>query len=109
MTGPRNNRLRLNWLRDGSNGTDVGFRVSRPSQAMSSRQPGIAMLIAASEFCLLLRATVIPLRRYLARMLGDPAMQRIWRTMPTSASTIDGCESVDQPKAYLFTTARRLR
>jgi len=62
-----------------------------------------------ANFASFYRATVIPLRRYLARMLGDPgdaedlahdAYVRIYKSTDV--------ESVDQPKAYLFTTARRL-
>jgi RNA polymerase sigma-70 factor (ECF subfamily) len=62
-----------------------------------------------ANFASFYRATVIPLRRYLARMLGDSgdaedlahdAYVRIYKSTDV--------ESVDQPKAYLFTTARRL-
>jgi RNA polymerase sigma-70 factor (ECF subfamily) len=62
-----------------------------------------------ANFASFYRATLMPLRRYLARMVGDPgdaedlahdAYVRIYGSMDV--------ESVGQPKAYLFTTARRL-
>jgi RNA polymerase sigma-70 factor (ECF subfamily) len=62
-----------------------------------------------ANFASFYRATLIPLRRYLARMLGNSgdaedlahdAYVRIYESMDV--------ESVDQPKAYLFITARRL-
>jgi RNA polymerase sigma-70 factor (ECF subfamily) len=55
------------------------------------------------------RATLTPLRRYLARMLGNPgdaedlahdAYVRVYEAM-------DG-QSVERPEAFLYTTARRL-
>jgi|SRR5664279_1054431 RNA polymerase sigma-70 factor (ECF subfamily) len=62
-----------------------------------------------ANFASFYRATLMPLRRYLARMLRDPsdaedlahdAYVRIYKSTDVV--------SVDQPKAYLFTTARRL-
>ena len=62
-----------------------------------------------ANFASFYRATLMPLRRYLARMLGNSgdaedlahdAYVRIYESMDV--------ESVDQPKAYLFITARRL-
>jgi RNA polymerase sigma-70 factor (ECF subfamily) len=62
-----------------------------------------------ASFASFYRATLMPLRRYLARMLGNPgdaedlahdAYVRIYKSMEV--------EPVAQPKAYLFTTARRL-
>lgn len=61
------------------------------------------------DFASLYRATVSPLRRYLARMLGNPAdaqdlahdaYARVYQAMDD--------QHVAQPKAFLFTTARRL-
>ncbi len=61
------------------------------------------------DFAGLYRATVAPLRRYLARMLGDPAEAqdiahdayiRYYRSTATTPA--------DQPEALLYTTARRL-
>jgi len=61
------------------------------------------------DFADLYRSTVAPLRRYLARMLGDPAEAqdiahdayvRYYRSTATTPA--------DQPEALLYTTARRL-
>ncbi len=62
-----------------------------------------------SDFGSFYRATLAPLRRYLARMLGNPtdaqdlahdAYVRVHQAMEE--------QRVAQPKAFLFTTARRL-
>src|SRR5262245_58526204 len=62
-----------------------------------------------SDFGSLYRATLAPLRRYLARMLGNPsdaqdlahdAYKRVYEAMDT--------QNVEKPEAFLFTTARRL-
>jgi RNA polymerase sigma-70 factor (ECF subfamily) len=62
-----------------------------------------------ARFASLYRATLAPLRRYLARLLGNrddaqdvahDAYTRVFRTMEK--------EVVDQPEGLLFTTARRL-
>ena len=61
------------------------------------------------DFATLYRATLEPLRRYLARLLGNrsdaqdvahDAYARVYRTMEK--------ETVDRPEGLLFTTARRL-
>jgi len=61
------------------------------------------------DFASLYRATLAPLRRYLARLLGNradaqdvahDAYTRVYRTMEK--------ETVDRPEGLLFTTARRL-
>lgn len=61
------------------------------------------------DFASLYRATLTPLRRYLARLLGNrsdaqdvahDAYARLYRAM--------GKETVDRPEGLLFTTARRL-
>jgi RNA polymerase sigma-70 factor (ECF subfamily) len=61
------------------------------------------------DFASLYRATVAPLRRYLARFLGDPAEAQdvahdaYLRVFPT-----DGKPPARKPEALLYTTARRL-
>jgi RNA polymerase sigma-70 factor (ECF subfamily) len=61
------------------------------------------------DFASLYRATLAPLRRYLARFVGNrsdaedlahDAYTRVYRAM--------GTEQVEKPQAFLFTTARRL-
>jgi RNA polymerase sigma factor (sigma-70 family) len=61
------------------------------------------------DFASLYRATLTPLRRYLARMLKNPsdaqdlahdAYRRVYKAMDA--------EKVEKPEAFLFTTARRL-
>ena len=63
----------------------------------------------SAEFAAFYRATLAPLRRYLSRMMGcraeaedlaHDAYVRIYSAM--------GEQRVDEPQAYLFTTARRL-
>jgi RNA polymerase sigma factor (sigma-70 family) len=61
------------------------------------------------DFASVYRATLAPLRRYLARMLGntseaqDVAHDAYLRVYPTGDKT-----TADQPEAVLYTTARRL-
>lgn len=64
---------------------------------------------APPDFGSFYRATVEPLRRYLARMLGSPvdaqdishdAYARVYESFER--------ERVEQPRAFLYTTARRL-
>ena len=61
------------------------------------------------DFATLYRATVAPLRRYLARLLGnsteaqDVAHDAYLRVFPAVEK-----KSADQPEALLYTTARRL-
>jgi RNA polymerase sigma-70 factor (ECF subfamily) len=61
------------------------------------------------DFASLYRATIAPLRRYLARFLGDPteaqdvAHDAYLRVFPT-----DGKRPAEKPEALLYTTARRL-
>ena len=61
------------------------------------------------SFAALYRATLAPLRKHLARMLGNPsdaqdvahdAYKRVYEAMDT--------QQVEKPEAFLFTTARRL-
>ena len=61
------------------------------------------------DFASFYQATVAPLRRFLARMVGNrteaqdlahDAYARVYRAMDENR--------VEQPKAFLFTTARRL-
>lgn len=55
------------------------------------------------------RATVTPLRRYLARMLGSRSdAQDLAHDAYARVYAAFECERVRQPKAFLFTTARRL-
>jgi RNA polymerase sigma factor (sigma-70 family) len=63
----------------------------------------------SGDFASLYRATLVPLRRYLARLLGNrtdaqdvahDAYTRVYRTMED--------EPVERPQGLLFTTARRL-
>ena len=61
------------------------------------------------DFATIYRTTIAPLRRYLARLLGntaeaqDIAHDAYLRVFPTPDST-----SAEQPEALLYTTARRL-
>jgi len=55
------------------------------------------------------RATLAPLRRYLARMLGNPSdAQDVAHDAYLRVHEAMEDRRVEQPKAYLFTTARRL-
>lgn len=61
------------------------------------------------DFAGLYRSTVAPLRRYLARMLGDPAeAQDIAHDAYVRYYRATAATPADQPEALLFTTARRL-
>ena len=61
------------------------------------------------DFAALYRATIVPLRRYLARFLGNPAEAEdvahdaYLRVFPT-----EGKRPAEKPEALLYTTARRL-
>jgi RNA polymerase sigma-70 factor (ECF subfamily) len=61
------------------------------------------------DFAALYRATIAPLRRYLARFLGNPAEAEdvahdaYLRVFPT-----EGKRPAEKPEALLYTTARRL-
>lgn len=64
---------------------------------------------SSSDFASLYRATVEPLRRYLARMVGSrtdaqdlahDAYRRVYQAMDV--------QHVEKPEAFLYTTARRL-
>jgi RNA polymerase sigma-70 factor (ECF subfamily) len=63
----------------------------------------------SARFAAFYRATLAPLRRYLARMLGNPsdaqdlahdAYARVYQAMDT--------QRIERPQAFLFTTAYRL-
>ena len=87
-----------------------------PARLLETAQPsGVAMSepelprAERRDFASFYRATLSPLRRYLARMLGNPsdaqdvahdAYARVYEAMDEKC--------IGQPKAYLFTTARRL-
>lgn len=61
------------------------------------------------DFAAFYGATVAPLRRYLARMLGNPAdAQDVAHDAYARVFQPMGEERVAQPEAFLFTTARRL-
>ena len=72
-------------------------------------QPSPSNHKPARDFTSLYRATVTPLRRYLARLLGntteaqDIAHDAYLRLYPTLKS-----QSAEQPEALLYVTARRL-
>jgi RNA polymerase sigma-70 factor, ECF subfamily len=61
------------------------------------------------DFAALYRATVAPLRRYLARFLGDPAeAQDVAHDAYLRIYPTEGKPPAEKPEALLFTTARRL-
>ena len=61
------------------------------------------------DFAGLYRATVAPLRRYLARMLGDPAeAQDIAHDAYLRMYRASALQTALKPEAMLYTTARRL-
>lgn len=61
------------------------------------------------NFANLYRKTVAPLRRYLARMLGDPAeAQDVAHDAYLRVYPVEQRETVKKPEALLYTTARRL-
>ncbi|ACB73945.1 RNA polymerase sigma factor [Opitutus terrae] len=62
-----------------------------------------------TDFGAFYRATVIPLRRYLARMLGNrsDAQDLAHDAYARIYAAFEG-ERIDAPRAFLFTTARRL-
>lgn len=63
----------------------------------------------ASDFSALYRATIGPLRRYLARMLRNtPDAQDIAHDAYTKMYEAMDLQKIDQPEAFLYTTARRL-
>jgi RNA polymerase sigma factor (sigma-70 family) len=79
--------------------------MSPPAEKPSSALPSSAPF----DFGMLYRETVTPLRRYLARIMGDrdeaqdiaqDAFCRTYRAMQT--------QPVEKPRAFLFTTARHL-
>lgn len=89
---------------------------AEPSPSLSSAEPSGAAMTEPElpreerrDFASFYRATLSPLRRYLARLLGNrtdaqdlahDAYARVQRAMDE--------ERVAEPKAFLFTTARRL-
>jgi len=61
------------------------------------------------DFAAFYRATLAPLRRYLARMLGSRTdAQDLAHDAYVRMHAAMGGQHVEQPKAFLFTTARRL-
>jgi len=61
------------------------------------------------DFARLYRATLAPLRRYLARFLGDPTeAQDVAHDAYLRVYPAEGKRPAEKPEALLFTTARRL-
>ena len=62
-----------------------------------------------ASFALFYRATLAPLRRYLARMLGNPAdAQEVAHDAYARVYEVMDRTKVERPQAYLFTVAYRL-
>jgi RNA polymerase sigma factor (sigma-70 family) len=87
-----------------------------PTPAPAGPEPGAAIYPMPDEspakprnFAALYRATLAPLRRYLARMLGNPTeAQDIAHDAYLRVYPVVARQEAAQPRALLFLTARRL-